>query len=655
MMPQIRLPQPGLRGKLLILLSGIVCVILAGQTTVWLSSAVTDLDHRIAAQGVVQAQGIAAGCADMIEHPDRQRLEQMLQRVAKVIDVRTVEVLRTDGQVLVHHGPPTDPAARPTPLGVFDRPRRGPGLAGLAGGKVLYAAQAPVVRDAQVVGHVALTWVSSEIEEKSTRLILVALVMALIWLVVGAGLGTLYVHRITRPLRTLTEAVSQVSSHGLQALALQPAVGTDELAVLHNAFVKMADDLREQRDENAQLLVAQQQHNQRLRERVDAMTADLRDHVARLYAVIGALRDGVVTLDRESDVVDANPAAARHLQGFCKPSRGMAAGELLPDAAELVEAVQAVLADGRARDLRVEQASAAAPFGQETEPPLGSGTYLRTIAVHVAPIVLGTDAPLGAVLVLRDCTVELLAEARLRRQDRLVSLGTLAAGLAHELGNAMHAIHGFTALLLRDTPAHDPRRKDVQTIRDENQRAVELLERFLQFARPRPMALRDERPAALVDEALAICAWRLRKVDVQVECAVSPDAHTLRCDGQLIVQVFINLILNAVDAMEGCPNRCLTICGRMEGTDRVVLEFGDSGPGVSAQLRERIFDPFFTTKDTGTGLGLAIANQIVASHGGALTVHSPPGRGAVFAVSLPTRGRMGSSARYLRGDVQEKP
>lgn len=631
-----RLPQLSLRAKLLVMLSAVICFVQLGQTLFWLSSEVTSIDRRVMAQGTVQAQGVATGVGDKLSNADPRRLQQLLERVAKVIDVLSLEIFDSQGRLIARVGDPAFTAGKITPLGVFDRPRAGPGLAGLLGGKVVYAVQAPIVRDAAVVGHVALTWRSTEIGDKAARLVAVALTLAGFWLLVGAGLATLYVRRITRPLGVLTDAALQVAAGKLNAVELSPGKSGDEIGLLRQAFVKLVGDLKAQMHENTQLLEVQRQLNARLRERVDDMSDDLKERVSHLRAVIGGLQEGVITCDREGDVVEFNAAAGRHLVGLARLTVGMASAELLPQRQELTEAVRQVLSGGRPRLVDVTVPSAVGPWGSETAVDRNSVAGERALQFYVAPIVHGTSQPVGAVLTLRDLTVARLAEAQLRRHDRLISLGTIAAGLAHELGNCMHAINGFATLLYRDTPANDPRRSDIATIRDENQRAVDLLERFLQFARPRRVAVRDEPLADLIAEALSLCAYKIRKGTIEV-IQDQPDPQlTARCDGALLVQVLVNLVLNAVDAMEGREIRQLRIATRAVEGDRVAIEVNDTGGGIAKEHCERIFDPFFTTKEaTGTGLGLSIAHQIVDAHRGTLTLQSALGHGATFTVTLP--------------------
>ena len=245
----------------------------------------------------------------------------------------------------------------------------------------------------------------------------------------------------------------------------------------------------------------------------------------------------------------------------------------------------------------------------------------------------------GGVLTFWDETERRRLDDTLRRQDRLASLGTLAAGLAHELGNHMHIIQGFAKVLLKRLAPDAEIRDDLEAIHEENRRAVDLLRRFLQFARPEDGRFLDAEVGALVRESLSFCRVELRAAGVTVEdhTADSGEApQTIRCDPHLLQQVFINLALNAADAMRERPDRRLVVT-QLATAGGVEISFRDSGQGVPLGLRDRIFDPFFTTKPTGTGLGLAIAARIITAHGGRLSLFSEPGAGATFVVALPSQ------------------
>ena len=635
----IRKPTFTLRRKLVILLSAITCLILLGQTLFWLSSEVTDLDAHAAARGTIVVQGIANSCATLIDGTEPRRFDSLLDRTGRSIDLVELTITDRSGAVLARRNANALAGSLEPQYDVFGAPRSNPGIIGLFSNKILYSVSAPIVHGTVVVGFVGMRFLSSEIADKSTRLIAVALGMALFWLLAGGALGSIYVRRITRPLARLTEAAQAVTAGHLDDVAIAAPTTDDEVGVLEASFAHLVTALRAERKENARLMESQQQLNARLRQRVDEVTADLRETANYLQSVIVAMEEGVITCDANGEIVQANIGAARHLTGFMRPTPGVKIADLVPDGAVLQHTVDDVLRSRKGKSLELVRL-APTPAGS-ARPGIDAAELAgqRTLYFRAYPIQGGKSEPVGAVLIVTDETQARFMEVRMRRHDRLVSLGTIAAGLAHELGNYMHAIHGFAVLLLRDMPSEDPRRSDLSAIRDENQRAISLLERFLQFARPNRLRFGPESLSGLIGEAVSMCAFRLRNEGITVETDLAQLPAVVRCDGGLLVQVFINLVLNAADAMAGRPERCLRIHGAQTDGDRVAVRVSDTGAGIAPEHRERIFDPFFTTKTaTGTGLGLSIAHRIVEVHGGTLTVESTVGVGTTFTVDLPSSG-----------------
>ncbi len=638
-MQKIPMPTFTLRRKLIILLSAITCLILLGQTLFWLSSEVTDLDAHAAAHGTIVAQGVANSCAVLMEGADPHRFDSLLDRVGRTVDLVELTITDRFGAVLTRRRPNPLPNFVQPQFDVFGTPRETPGLLGLLGNKIVYSVSSPVVRGTVVIGFVGMRYRSSEIADKATRLITIALAMGLFWLLLGGLLGSIYVRRITQPLAVLTEAAQAVTAGRLADVVIPEQRSNDEVGVLEASFGHLVTALRAEQAENAKLLDTQQHLNARLRQRVEDVTGDLRETASYLQAVIRAMEEGVITCDLNGEIVEANLGAVRHLNGFTRPTPGVHVADLVTDGAVLQDAVDEVVRNGRSKSLELVRACATPIESGHAAVDTAALDGRRTLLFRASPIQGANKRPMGAVLMVTDETHARLVEVRMRRHDRLISLGTIAAGLAHELGNYMHAINGFSTLLLRDTAGDDPRRSDLQSIRDENQRAIALLERFLQFARPGHMRFGAESLASLVGEAVAMCAFRLRKEDVALDVDLTAVPPEVRCDGGLLVQVFINLLLNATDAMAGRPERHIRILGTTSDGNRVTLRFSDTGTGIAAEHIERIFDPFFTTKiATGTGLGLSIAHKIVEVHGGTLTVQSTPGSGTTFIIELPIAG-----------------
>jgi len=221
---------------------------------------------------------------------------------------------------------------------------------------------------------------------------------------------------------------------------------------------------------------------------------------------------------------------------------------------------------------------------------------------------------------------------RLRLVDRLTALGTLSAGMAHEIKNPLGSIMGSIEILEAAVPADDERQEFVQILRKEIQRLSGIVSSHLDLVRP---ANPEREPHDLGQIASSVVELTCKQatsqgVDLRVE--IAPGIPTAMVDGQQIRQAILNLVINAIQALpEGGNVR--VVVDTCENRLRVVVE--DDGPGVEEQALREVFEPFFTTKSGGTGLGLSIAFGIADQHGGDLRVENLPGGGARFCLELP--------------------
>jgi C4-dicarboxylate-specific signal transduction histidine kinase len=240
-----------------------------------------------------------------------------------------------------------------------------------------------------------------------------------------------------------------------------------------------------------------------------------------------------------------------------------------------------------------------------------------------------------------------LAEAResLLRTEKLATVGRLAAGLAHEVGNPLGAIAGYADVARARLPAEaDPElREALDRIAAAAGRIDRTVRDLLDFARPAPPTLCPVGVAPAVEAALRLARVQSRFRAVEVATDLPADLPPVLADEHHLAQVLLNLFLNAGDAMRG--RGALRIGARAAG-DGVTVEVADTGPGIAPEDLPRIFDPFFTTKDPGegTGLGLAICHRIAESFGGSIEAANAPGGGAVFALHL-RRAAAGSPGR----------
>jgi two-component system NtrC family sensor kinase len=230
------------------------------------------------------------------------------------------------------------------------------------------------------------------------------------------------------------------------------------------------------------------------------------------------------------------------------------------------------------------------------------------------------------------------AQESMVRSERLASVGRLAAGVAHEIGNPIAAILGFEELLLADDLPEGERRDFLLRMRSETERVNRVLRDLLDFARP-PRALATDLPAyASAQEACDVVAGLLKPQKklqgLSLETRFEAGLPEVAIGGERLQQVLLNLIMNAVDAAKSA----IEVDVRRDG-ESVVISVADDGPGVAAEIRERLFEPFATTKEVGrgTGLGLAVCRGLVEAASGSIALRDSSLGGACFEVRLPAR------------------
>lgn len=234
-------------------------------------------------------------------------------------------------------------------------------------------------------------------------------------------------------------------------------------------------------------------------------------------------------------------------------------------------------------------------------------------------------------------------EDQLRRADRLTAIGELSAGMAHEIRNPLGSIRG-TAEILRDAfPPENRYAEFTRILINEVDRLNKVLEDFLNFARPAESERNDFKPLQVLQDVLVLAQQPAIKKQIDIHWDDQPLPAAIGDAGQF-KQVFLNLVLNAIQAMELGGRLWIETSVRQDG--QIVLTFKDTGPGIPPEDMDRVFNPFFTTKTEGTGLGLAITHRIVHNHGGTISVNNAPEGGAVFTISL-------RPADYQRRDVDK--
>ena len=218
--------------------------------------------------------------------------------------------------------------------------------------------------------------------------------------------------------------------------------------------------------------------------------------------------------------------------------------------------------------------------------------------------------------------------------DKLSSLGRMAAGIAHEINNPLAGILLYSSNLVKKVPETGPLKKGLEVIIHETIRCRGIIQELLEFSRQRePLKVLADLNG-VIEKALSIVSNEFRLNRISLERRLSDTLPSVLIDVNQIEQVFINFLMNAVEAIQGQGEVCVRSY-RDEDNRSVVVEIEDSGMGIPQEHLEKIFDPFFSTKPKGTGLGLAVNYGIIQKHGGEIKVSSQPGRGTTMTIRLP--------------------
>ncbi len=349
--------------------------------------------------------------------------------------------------------------------------------------------------------------------------------------------------------------------------------------------------------------------------------------------LLAGLPDAVIAVDADGRVVFWNAAAEELVARSARRAVGRALKDIFPFEDSLIRRLHETLATGESRS---ESETAVATTDNREVP----------VSLVTAPLFERDGSVEGAVAVLRDLSRLQHLEAEVRRGETLAAAGRMAVGLAHEIRNPLGAMRGAVQLLQRELGQGSPLTEYTTVLLTEVDRVNRIIEELLDLARPVqvrrvPLNLHQlfERVALLHEEAArARRITLLRRYD--------PSLPAILGDEDRLVQVFHNLLRNAIEAMKDGGHLTLTtkvsmnpLFGKVDtgSGQRHMVEavVGDEGGGIPTGLRSRIFDPFFTTKESGMGLGLAVCHRIIEEHHGTIQVESVEGRGTAVTCFLP--------------------
>jgi PAS domain S-box-containing protein len=350
-------------------------------------------------------------------------------------------------------------------------------------------------------------------------------------------------------------------------------------------------------------------------------------------AVLAGLPDAVIAIDGDGRVVFWNAAAEELIGRSARRAVGRTLKDIFPFEDSLIRRLHETLASGESRS--------------ESETAVDTADNRRVPVSLVTAALFARDGTVeGAVAVLRDLSRLEQLEAEVRRGETLASAGRMAVGLAHEIRNPLGAIRGAVQLLQRELGEGSRFAEYTTVLLKEVDRVNRIIEMLLDLSRPVqvhrvPLNLHQlfERVALLQEEAA-------RARGVTVVRRYDPSLPAILGDEDRLVQVFHNLVRNAIEAMKDGGHLTLStrvsmnfLYGKMDtgGGQRTMVEavVTDEGSGIPMGLRGRIFDPFFTTKESGMGLGLALCHRIVEEHHGTIQVDSAEGKGTTVTCFLP--------------------
>jgi signal transduction histidine kinase/ActR/RegA family two-component response regulator len=368
---------------------------------------------------------------------------------------------------------------------------------------------------------------------------------------------------------------------------------------------------------------------------------ELSSREADLRSTLDAITDGVITLDERGCVARSNPAAL-----------GMLAVPGDPVGRPVTEVLRVKdRAEGTPFDLPVRKmlggwaCPGAAPLIL-----VGGGADGRTVQIAASPIRGGNAVVTGVVLVIRDVTDRFELEEQLLQSRKMDALGQLAGGIAHDFNNMLTGILGGAELLVARHPDQSELREQAEMISSSAERAAELTQQLLAFARRGKMAMRPLSLHDTIESALALFRGASASgIRIDLDLAAAQDV--IRGDEAMVQNVILNLAVNARDAMHGGGSLTISTTNRPSASgEQVEVVVADTGAGMAPEVCERIFEPFFTTKQEGygTGLGLAAVYGTLQSMGGSIRCVSAPGRGTVFTIQLPTTRAAATASRRYR-------
>ncbi len=361
--------------------------------------------------------------------------------------------------------------------------------------------------------------------------------------------------------------------------------------------------------------------------------------------LIESIKVGILAVDLE-DRIESWNTQMEQLTGLTREqAAGRHLSEIFPE--DLVVQLAATSDDGVHHIYRfalrpaptnvIELAPPGSAGAKSNGTPVPSEPQFKETVVNVAiaPLISRDGERIGRLVIMDDVTERDELERRLIQADKLSSIGLLAAGVAHEVNTPLAVISTYAQMLSRQVSGDDQKTRLLDKISKQTFRASEIVNSLLNFSRTSPTAFDEVNLNRVIQESLLLIEHQIEKAGVTVRLDLEEQLPSIKGNSGKLQQVFLNLFLNARDAMD--KGGTLSVLTRVQG-DAIRVEVGDTGHGIDPENLNRIFDPFFTTKAAerkGTGLGLSVTYGIVREHAGVIDVESQPGEGTRFHLEFP--------------------
>ena len=347
-----------------------------------------------------------------------------------------------------------------------------------------------------------------------------------------------------------------------------------------------------------------------LESKVRERTAELITEKEKLNTIVSAIGSGIVLLDNTGKILWSNEKM-KEMVGH--DIMGMSCEDLCADCS--------ILFDTQVRDINTAIMSDL--FGQK-------GRYFQ---VTNAPIKGANEEVHGYIRLIQDVTEMKTMEEQIINSEKLAAIGRLAAGIAHEIGNPLTSIFSFVQIL-REMEDSGFKKESLDTIYFHINRISEILKQLSGFTKMPAGEASECRINDIIETSLNLIQYDKKAKNISIVKELSPSLPEVLCSGNQLSQVFVNLTLNAIDAMP--EGGTLTIKSMVKGNN-IIIRFEDTGTGIPKGDITRVFEPFYTTKEKGTGLGLAVSYDIIKKMNGALNIESETGKGSVFTITLPCK------------------